>query len=139
MSPIREPRPLIVDVFAALLGFAAALTCFAGLNATGFLVPAATLLLLAILVWVGRAKRLVIGIVLACIVAGAGQDVVVGLGDDLGSTKLDIAGVLLLVHLLCGGPLAAFIGLPLLAALKWSKSLSLWFPHPPSTAVGAAK
>lgn len=139
MSPNHQPRPLIVDIFTALLGFAAVLTCFVGLSASGFLVPAATLLLLAVLVWVGRAKGLIIGILIACIVAGAGQDLVVGLGDDLGRTKLDIAGVLLLIHLLCGGPLAAFIGLPLLAALKWSKSLSLWFPHPESTAVGASK
>ncbi len=139
MSPPREPRPLIADIFAALLGLAAMLTCFVGLSAAGFLVPAATLLFLAALVWAGRAKRVVAGILLACIMAGAGQDLVLALGDDLGRTKLDIAGVLLLVHLACGGPLAALIGLALLPALKWSKSFSLWFPHPESTVVGAPK
>lgn len=139
MSPNDDIRPLTVEVFTALLGFCAILTCYAGLSAAGFLVPAACLLLEAALVWAGRAKRMLIGIVLANLVAGAGQDLVVALGDDLGRAKLDIAGVLLLIHLLCGGPLAALLGMPLLAAFRWSKTFSSWFGRRDEAELGAAE
>lgn len=120
-------RPRIVGIFSLLLVIAGLATGYAGLSASGFLVPAACLLLLAALLWLGVGPRVALAIVIVNIVAGVSQDLVLAFGDGLGRTKLDISGVLLLLNLLFGGPLMSLLALPLLAAFKWSKPFQRWF------------
>ena len=49
------------------------------------------------------------------------------LGDGLGDLKLDIAAAMLLLNLLCGGPLMSILSIGILGSLRVSKQLPAWF------------
>jgi hypothetical protein len=80
-----------------------------------------------VLLWSGRAYGLFKWILVVNQVAGLVLILVLWLGDGLGSLKLDIAGVMLLLNLLCGGPLMAVWGGAMLPALRRGKRLFRWF------------
>jgi len=102
-------------------------TAYAGMSASGYLLPVGALLVSAALVWLGQWRLVVVSLAAANLLSEVLMDTVLGIGDGLGRTKLDIAGVLLLTNFVCGGPLMTVIALPLLAAFRWSKELRRWF------------
>jgi hypothetical protein len=120
-------RPTAVKAYAVILLLSAALMALLGWSASAYYVPAACLLLQAVLLWSGKAYGLFKWILVLNQVAGLVLILVLWLGDGLGSLKLDIAGVMLLLNLLCGGPLMAVWGVPMLPALRPGKWLFRWF------------
>jgi len=119
-------RPWIASAFAALLALSGLATGYVGLSANGFLVPAAVMLLLGGLVWFGAGLRTVAAIVALNLACGSLLDLVLALGESLGTHKLDVAGVLLLANIATGGPLVSLLAVPLLAALWFSSSFRTW-------------
>ena len=120
-------RPKAVKAYAVLLLLSAVFMALLGWSASAYYVPAACLLLQAALLWSGRAYGLFKWILVVNQVAGLALILVLWLGDGLGSLKLDIAGVMLLLNLLCGGPLMAIWGGAMLPALRRGKGLFHWF------------
>ena len=129
MRDERTPgvRPTAVKAYAVLLLLSAAFMTLLGWSASAYYVPAACLLLQAALLWSGRAYGLFKWILVVNQVAGLMLILVLWLGDGLGSLKLDIAGVMLLLNLFCGGPLMAVWGGAMLPALRRGKGLFHWF------------
>jgi len=124
-------RPKTVQAYAVLLLLSAVFMALLGWSASAYYVPAACLLLQAVLLWSGRAYGLFKWILIVNQVAGLVLILVLWLGEGLGSLKLDIAGVMLLLNLLCGGPLMAVWGGAMLPALRRGKRLFQWFnPQP---------
>jgi|CXWL01.1.fsa_nt_gi hypothetical protein len=113
-----KSRPVAVTAFTVLAIIAGLLTGYFGLSAAGYLVPAATLLLVAALAWFGRWHRVVAGVLIANLVSGLLLVLMLAFGSGLGDTKLDISGVALLVNLLTGGPLLGLISGPLLLHMR---------------------
>lgn len=127
---MQEPsRPRMVKVHAALLLAAALLMALIGWSANAYFVPALCLLLQALLLWRGRSFGLFRWIIVVNQVSGLILILVLWLGDGLGDSKLDIAGVMLLVNLLCGGPLMSILAVAILPALHKGRRLFDWF-HP---------
>jgi hypothetical protein len=122
-------RPGLVKIHAALLLVAAALMALIGWSASAYFVPALCLLLQALLLWRGRGFGLFRWIIVVNQVSGLILILVLWLGDGLGDTKLDIAGVMLLANLLCGGPLMSILAVAILPALHKGRRLFDWF-HP---------
>ena len=104
-------------VFMALLGW----------SASAYFVPAACLVLAALLLWSGRGYGLFRWILIANLASGLALVLVLWLGDGLGVRKLDVAGAMLLTNLLCGGPLMGLWGGAILPGLRRGKRLFLWF------------
>lgn len=113
MTATARPRPVLT---CSLLLGGAALTGFVGSYAYGYLVPAATMLAAAALLWSGKLTRLVRWTTLLNLVAGTLLVLVLAFGDFLGAHKLDVSGVSLLANLLAGGPLMSLLALPVLRA-----------------------
>lgn len=134
MSDSATPgaRPTSVRVYTVLLVLSAIFMSLLGWSASAYYVPAACLLLQAVLLWSGRAYGLFKWILLVNQVSGLALILVLWLGDGLGATKLDVSGVALLVNLLCGGPLMAIWGGAILPALRGGKRLFLWFNGQPA-------
>jgi hypothetical protein len=124
-----DARPIQVKVYAVLLLLSAIVMAAIGWSASAYYVPALCLALQALLLWRGTAFALFKWIVVVNQVAGLVLIVVLWLGDGLGDTKLDIAGVALLANLLCGGPLMSILAMGILPALHRGKRLFAWF-HP---------
>ena len=124
---VREPRPIVVTVFAGLLLIAGAATAYPGFYAPGYLVPAACLLLQAFLLWRGRGKAAFASILALNQISGLILILVLAFGDGLGARKLDISAVALLLNLASGGPLMGVLSLPLLGLLQFSSRLRDWF------------
>ncbi len=61
--------------------------------------------------------------------SGLALILVLWLGGGLGDIKLDIAGVMLLANLLCGGPLMSVLAVAMLPGLHRGRRLFSWF-HP---------
>lgn len=122
-------RPLPVKVFTALLIMSAALMTLLGISASAYFVPALCLALQGVLLWHGRGFPAFKWIILLNQLSALVLILVLGLGDGLGDTKLDIAGVMLLLNLLCGGPLMSVFAVPIMPALHRGKRLFVWF-HP---------
>lgn len=125
-------RPGAVKAAVGVLVASALLMAALGWSASAYYVPALCLLLQALLLWFGRGYRLFKWILLVNQVSGLLLILVLWLGDGLGTTKLDIAGVMLLLHLLCGGPLMAIWGGAILPALRRGKRLFQWFNAQPA-------
>lgn len=125
MTP--STRPLQATLYAALLLASGFFMAFMGLGASGYFVPAACLLLQAVLLWRGRAFRLFEWIMLGNQLTGLALILMLWLGDGLGDLKLDIAGVMLLLNLLCGGPLMSVLAIAILGSLRFGKPLPEWF------------
>jgi hypothetical protein len=124
-------RPASVGVYTVLLVLSAVFMALLGWSASAYYFPAACLLLQAVLLWSGRGYGLFTSIALVNQVSGLALVLVLWLGDGLGTTKLDIAGVALLLNLLCGGPLMAIWGGAILPGLRKDKRLFHWFnPQP---------
>lgn len=107
MSVRARPLGAIVLVFLLVAG--ALLTGWFGLSANGYLVPAAIMLVTALLLWIGRARRFVAGIALVNLASGVLLVLVLAFGGFLGEHKLDVSGVSLLTNLATGGPLLAVL------------------------------
>jgi len=120
-------RPTFAKIGAWLLVLSAIFMALLGWSASAYYVPATCLLLQAALLWRGRGFGLFKWIVLINQVSGIVLILVLWLGDGLGTTKLDVAGVALLLNLLCGGPLMALLGGAMLPALRKGKRLFQWF------------
>ncbi len=125
MNP--ERRPTQVKIYAVLLLISAAIMAALGWSASAYYVPALCLVLQAALLWRGRGFGLFKRIVLINQVSGLILILVLWLGDGLGDTKLDIAGVMLLANLLCGGPLMSVLAVPIMHSLHKGKYLFAWF------------
>jgi hypothetical protein len=125
-------RPAAVTAYTVLLVLSAIFMAALGWSASAYYVPALCLLLQALLLWFGRGYGLFKWILLMNQVSGLLLILVLWLGDGLGTTKLDIAGVMLLLNLLCGGPLMAIWGGAILPALRRGKRLFQWFNAQPA-------
>jgi hypothetical protein len=100
---------------------------FIGMAANAYYAAAACLLLQALLLWRGKAFRLFEWIMLINQISGLVLILVLWLGDGLGELKLNISGVMLLINLLCGGPLMSLLAIAILVSLRLDKSLPQWF------------
>jgi len=118
-------RPLQATLYAALLLASGFFMAFMGLSANGYFLPAACLLLQAVLLWRGRAFKLFEWIMLINQLTGLA--LLLWLGEGLGELKLDLAGVMLLTNLLFGGPLMSVLAIAILASLSFSKQIPDWF------------
>jgi hypothetical protein len=98
-----------------------------GWSASAYYVPALCLLLQAALLWFGRGFSLFKSILLVNLLSGLALVLVLWLGDGLGDRKLDVSGAMLLVNLLCGGPLMSAWGGLLLPALRRGTTVFQWF------------
>jgi hypothetical protein len=120
-------RPAAVKAMVGVLVVSALVMAALGWSASAYYVPALCLLLQAALLWSGRGFGLFRSILLVNLLSGLALVLVLWLGDGLGSRKLDVSGAMLLVHLLCGGPLMAAWGGLLLPALRRGTSVFQWF------------
>jgi len=133
-SAIAGTRPAQVRVYSLLLVLGGIFMALLGWSASAYYVPAACLVLLALLLWSGRAGALFKWVLVLNQVAGLVLILALWLGDriGLGHAKLDVSGVALLVNLLCGGPLAAILGGLMLPGLRSGKRLFNWFNMRPA-------
>lgn len=136
--PARSRPPLLVGVWTILLLLSAALTGYFGLYAAGYFAPAACLFLQAVLLWSGRGKSAVVGIMALNQLSGLILILVLAFGDALGVRKLDVSAAALLINLATGGPLMGLLSLPLLASLQFSRSGRNWFSLRPSQPLNEA-
>lgn len=120
-------RPTQAALFAALLLACSLFMAFLGMSASGYLVPAVCLFLQAVLLWRGRAFKLFEWVMLLNQISGLVLILMLWLGDGLGDLKLDIAGTMLLLNLLTGGPLMSLLSIAILGSLRLSKPLPEWF------------
>jgi hypothetical protein len=125
----RQSHPTLVKASAALLVIGAALMALIGWSANAYFVPAICLLLQAALLWRARGYSLFKWILVINQLSGLALILVLWLGGGLGDLKLDIAGVMLLVNLLAGGPLLSILAIALLPSLHRGRRLFAWF-HP---------
>jgi hypothetical protein len=130
-------RPLQATIYSALLAGSGLFMMWLGTMASAYYVPGVCLLLLALLLWNGRAPKLFERLLTVNQATAILLLVVLltGIADALHLPKLDISGVLLLANLLTGGPLAGILAIPLLASLHFGKALRDWFD---ARAAGAA-
>lgn len=127
-------RPGAARMIALALAAGGLLTGYFGLSANGYLVPAIAALLMALLLWLGKAGRLVKALTLANLASGLLLVLVLAFGDFLGARKLDVSGVSLLLNLLTGGPALGLVAPALLLGLRRGKPLATWFNPAPSAA-----
>lgn len=120
-------RPTQATIFTALLLVCSLIMAYAGSMAVGYYVPAACLLLQAVLLWQGRAFKLFEWIMLLNQLSGLVLILILWLGDGLGDLKLDIAAAMLLLNLLCGGPLMSLMSIGILGSLRFNSPLPGWF------------
>jgi hypothetical protein len=129
-----EKQPGSARLFACVLLVLGLLVGYFGLSANGYLVPACVALVMATLLWFGKAGRLFKAVVLVNLISGTLLLLVLAFGDFLGDQKLNVSGVSLLVSLLTGGPAVALVAPGLLLGLRAGKALNLWFHPDPSAA-----
>lgn len=129
-----ENRPGSARLNALLMVVLALLLGYFGLSANGYLVPAAIAVILAVLLWLGRAGRIFKAAVLVNLMSGTLLVLVLAFGDFLGDSKLDVSGVSLLINLMSCGPAVALLAPALLLGLRRGKPLHAWF----NRAAGAA-
>ena len=120
-------RPTQAKVFTVLLLGCGLVMAYAGTMAAGYFVPAVCLLLQAALLWQGKAFKFFELIMLVNQLSGLVLILVLWLGDAMGDLKLDIAAMMLLLNLLCGGPLMSLMSIGILGSLRFSKPLPAWF------------
>lgn len=120
-------RPSLARLFAALLLLSSLFMALLGMSASAYFVPAACLLLQAVLVWRGKGLTLFKRIIELNQITGIVLILVLWLGDALHLPKLDISGAMLLGNLLTGGPLMSVLAVPILGALLFGQGLPRWF------------
>jgi hypothetical protein len=123
----KTDRPGAARLLAIVMIILALLIGYAGLSANGYLVPAVVALLMAALLWLGKGGRLFKVVTLVNLVSGTLLVLVLAFGDFLGTRKLDVSGISLLVNLLTGGPAVALVAPGLLLGLRPGKPLHTWF------------
>jgi len=126
-APSTSNRPRLVLLFSILLLISAVIMALLGWSAHAYYVPAICLLIQAALLWKGQAFALFKWVILINQISGIILILVLWLGEGLGSIKLDISAVMLLVNLLCGGPLMAVFAAFLMPSMKHGKYLFEWF------------
>lgn len=138
-------RPALASLASALLAAGGLFMIWLGTMATAYYVPGLCLLLLAALLWSGRGLRTFKAVLLINQVSAVLLLVLLltGVADALHLPKLDLAGAMLLLNLLTGGPVAGVLSIPLLLSLHFRRTLPDWFGrHAARTrgalAVGAA-
>ena len=120
-------RPAQAGLFSALLVLSSIFMALLGLNASAYYVPAACLLLQAVLIWRGTGFRWFKRIIEVNQVTSIVLILVLWLGEGLGVHKLDVTGVMLLVNLLTGGPMMSILAAPILGSVIFGKQLTAWF------------
>lgn len=130
----KSDRPGAARLLFLLIVLLAALLGYVGLSAYGYLVPAAVAVLMATLLWLGKAGRLFKAVTLINLVSGTLLVLVLAFGDFLGDRKLDVSGASLLVNLVTGGPALALPAPALLLGLRRGKPLHAWFNRAASAA-----
>lgn len=125
----HPPRPLPAKVGSVVFVASALFMIWLGTMARAYYVPGLCLLVLAALLWSGRGLAILEAVLLlnqlsAVLLLAL---LLTGLAELLHLPKLDMAGIMLLLHLLTGGPLAAVIAIPLLLSLRRSRTLRGWF------------
>jgi len=120
-------RPRLAWILSALLLAAAIAMALLGISASAYYFPAACLLLQAALVWRGSAWKVFERVMMVNQLTGLLLILVLWLGGGLGDIKLDVAGVMMIVNLLSGGPLMSLLALPIFAALRFGQDLPAWF------------
>ena len=120
----NRPRPVLLT---AVLAIGALVTGALGLDANGYLVPAAVALVLASLLWLGKGRALVRLVSLINLASGVLLVAVLALGGFLGDRRLDVSGVSLLVNLATGGPALSLVAPGVLLGMRPGKPLSAWF------------
>lgn len=123
-NAIRPGSARLLALAMLILGL---LVGYFGLSANGYLVPAAVAIAMAVLLWLGKARRLFKAVTLVNLASGILLVLVLAFGDFLGDRKLDVSGVSLLVNLLTGGPAVALVAPALLLGLRRGKRLEAWF------------
>jgi hypothetical protein len=121
--------PASVKSYCALLIGCAFFMALLGWSASGYYVTALYLALQALLLWRARGHAFFKGTIVINQISGLVLILVLWLGDGLGPTKLDISGAMLLLNVLCGGPLMGILAVPLMHSMKKGHRLYQWF-HP---------
>ncbi|MES2152594.1 MAG: hypothetical protein V4508_22680 [Pseudomonadota bacterium] len=120
-------RPMQATVFSMLFLASGICMIALGIDAHAYLLPAATLLAVALMVWKGAGgrwfKRLLELNQLTAIVLILD----LWLGDMLHLPKLSISAAMLAANLLLGGPLMGLLAIGALACMHFSKTLAGWF------------
>ena len=109
-------RPGSARLLATAILILGLLIGYLGLSANGYLVPAVVAVLMAALLWLGKAGRLFMVVTLVNLFSGTLLVLVLAFGDVLGTHKLDVSGVSLLINLVTGGPAVALVA-PAMAIL----------------------
>ncbi|MFO1406298.1 MAG: hypothetical protein U1F08_02060 [Steroidobacteraceae bacterium] len=120
-------RPAQVRVLCVLLLLAGLFAAMLGWSASAYYYTAGCLLVLAVLLWTGRAAALVRWVLAVNVLAGTVLVLVLWLGDGLGHAKLDVSGVAFLVNHFLGGPFASLLALAILPGLRRDGALAAWF------------
>ena len=120
-------RPAQVRVLSLLLLISGLFCALLGWSASAYYYTAGSLVLLALLVWAGRAASLVRWVLVLNVVAGLVLVLVLWLGDGLGHAKLDVSGVAFLVNHFLGGPFASLLAGAILYGLRPGRPLAAWF------------
>jgi hypothetical protein len=119
----------MATLMSALLAASGLFMFWLGTMASAYFVPGLCLLLLAALLWTGRALALFKSVLLLNQLSAVLLLVLLltGVAEWLRLPKLDLAGVNLLLNLLTGGPLAGVLSVPLLLSLHFKRTLHDWF------------
>ena len=123
----KKDRPGSARLLAIVMLILALMIGYFGLSANGYLVPAATALLMAAQLWLGKGGRFFKAVTLVNLISGTLLVLVLAFGEPLGDRKLDISGVSLLINLLTGGPAVGLAAPALLLGLRRGKPLHAWF------------
>ena len=120
-------RPARVRVLSVLLLLAGLFAAMLGWSASAYYYTAGCLVVLAALLWTGRAGALLRWVLVVNVAAGLVLVLVLWLGDGLGHAKLDVSGVAFLVNHFLGGPFASLLAPVILAGFRPGGSLAAWF------------
>ena len=120
-------RPVQARVLSLLLLLGGLFCALLGWSASAYYYTAGVLVLLALLLWIGRAAPLVRWVLVFNVVAGLVLVLVLWLGDPLGRAKLDVSGVAFLVNHFLGGPVASLLAGAILYGLRPGRPLAAWF------------
>jgi hypothetical protein len=120
-------RPTQVRVLSLLLLVGGLVCALLGWSASAYYYTAGCLVMLALLLWTGRAASLVRWVLVLNVVAGLVLVLVLWLGDGLGRAKLDVSGVAFLVNHFLGGPVASLLAGAILLGLRPGRPLAAWF------------
>ena len=120
-------RPAQARVLSLLLLLGGLFCALLGWSASAYYYTAGVLVLLALLLWSGRAAPLVRWVLVLNVVAGLVLVLVLWLGDPLGRAKLDVSGAAFLVNHFLGGPVASLLAGAILYGLRPGRPLAAWF------------